>query len=267
MNILIKGTAIAALTALLAGPAMASSGEQEHAHDPEQGWSFSGIFGHYDEAALQRGYQVYESVCASCHSMNLVAYRNMAEPGGPGFTMDEVRAIAAQHQVPAGPNEFGETVDENGLPLTRAAIPADHFPAPYANEEAARAAQGGALPPDLSLMAKARHNGPSYIFSLLTGFEDAPEGFHMEPGQHYNPYFPGGALAMAAPLYEGAVEYADGTEATVEQMAYDVANFLMWAAEPKLEKRKRMGFQVMIFLLLLAALLYWSYRRVWADMH
>ena len=259
------GTIIAALaTALSIGPALAAT-DAEHPHTPHEGWSFSGVFGHYEPVTLQRGYMVFESVCASCHSLEYIAYRNMAEPGGPGFTMDQVRAIAAQHQVPAGPNEFGETVDEYGMPLTRTGIPADAIPSPFPNVEAARAANGGRLPPDLSLMAKARHNGPSYIYSLLTGYEEAPEDVEMQPGTHYNPYFPGHQIGMAAPLYEGAVEYPDGTEATVEQMAYDVANFLMWAAEPKLEKRKRMGFQVMLFLLFLAGLLYWSYRQVWAD--
>ena len=260
------GTIIATLAAALSfGPAFAA-GDAEHPHSPEGGWTFSGIFGHYDAQTLQRGYLVFERVCASCHSMEYIAYRNLAEPGGPGFTMDEVRAIASQHQVPAGPNEFGETVDEFGLPLTRAAIPADRIPHPYPNLIAARAANGGALPPDLSLIAKARVNGPDYLYSLLTGFEDhAPEDMELQPGMHYNPYFPGHQIAMAAPLYEDAVEYPDGTSATVEQMAYDITNFLMWAAEPKLEKRKRMGFQVMMFLIFLAGLLYWSYRKVWAD--
>jgi len=259
------GTIIAALAAALSISPAFAAGDAEHPHAPHEGWSFSGIFGHYEAETLQRGYLVYESVCASCHSLEYVAFRNMADPGGPGFTMDQVRAIAAQHQVPAGPNEFGETVDEYGLPLTRTATPADYFPAPFANEQAARASNGGALPPDLSLMAKARANGPSYIYSLLVGYEDAPEESELQPGMSYNPYFSGHQLAMAAPLYEGAVEYPDGTEATVEQMSYDVANYLMWAAEPKLEKRKRMGFQVMVFLFFLAGLLYWSYRKVWAD--
>jgi cytochrome c1 len=259
------GTIIAALaTALVAGPALAA-GEAKHPHAPEEGWSFSGVFGHYEDETLQRGFHVFESLCSTCHSLDYVAFRNLAEPGGPGFTMDQVRAIAAQYQVPTGPNEFGEILDEFGLPLTREATPADRFPAPYPNAEAARAAQGGALPPDLSLITKARVNGPSYVYSLLTGFEDAPEGTVMQPGMNYNPYFSNGQIAMAAPLYEGALEYADGTEATVEQMAYDVTNFLMWAAEPKLEKRKRLGFQVMLFLAFLAALLYWSYRKIWAS--
>jgi len=258
-------TIAAALAAVLSfGPAFAA-GDEEAIHGPEGGWSFTGIFGHYDTEALQRGYFVYDRICSTCHSMHYVAFRNLAEACGPGFTMDQVRAVAAAHQVPAGPDDSGATVDDNGLPLMRAATPADHFPSPFANEQAARAAMGGALPPDLSLMAKAREGGPSYIYSLLTGFEDAPADVEVQPGMHYNEIFPGHQIAMAPPLYDGAVEYPDGTEATVEQMAYDVANFLMWAAEPKLEKRKRMGFQVMAFLLLLGALLYWSYRRVWAD--
>ncbi len=265
MNIL-RNIAIAALTLMLAGPAYAA-GEQYPARGPDGGWTFSGFFGRYDDATLQRGYHVFEAVCAACHSLEYVAFRNLAEPGGPGFTMDEVRAIAAQHQVPAGPNEFGEEVDEFGAPLTRTAVPADHFPDAYVNEVAAAVANNGVVPPDLSLMAKARMNGPDYIYSLLTGYYDAPEDVQLDPGQHYNPYFPGGIIAMGMPLFEDGVEYADGTAATVDQMSYDVTNFLMWAAEPKLEKRKRMGFQVMMVLLLLAALLYWSYRRVWADLH
>jgi len=259
------GTIIGALAlALSIGPALAV-GDAEHPHEPHEGWSFTGIFGQYEQQSLQRGLLVYENVCASCHALEYVAFRNLAEPGGPGFTMDQVRAIAAGHQVLAGPDEDGNTVDEYGLPLTRDAIPADRFPLPYTNEQQARARNGGALPPDLSLMAKARLNGPSYIYSLLTGYEDAPDGYEMQGGMNYNPFFSGHQIAMVSPLYEGAVEYPDGTEATVEQMAYDVTNFLMWAAEPKLEARKRLGFQVMAFLVLLAGLLYWSYRKVWAN--
>ncbi len=263
------GTIIAALAVTMAAtlgiaPAYAS-GDGAELHTPDQGWTFDGVFGRYDAQTLQRGYLVFETVCASCHSLQFVAYRNLADPGGPGFTMDEARAIAAQHQVPAGPNEYGETVDEYGMALTRAGIPADRIPSPFANEISARAANGGTLPPDLSLMTKARLDGPNYIYSLITGYEDAPHPDEMTPGTNYNPYFPGHEIAMAPPLYDDAVEYPDGTTASLEQMAYDVTNFLAWAAEPKLEKRKRMGFQVMAFLLLLAGMTYVSYKRVWGN--
>lgn len=256
---------IALLASLMIAPAFAA-GDAEHPQAPPQGWDFEGVFGHYDPQTLQRGYLVYEQVCASCHGLEYVRYRNLAEPGGPGFTMDQARAIAAEHMVPAGPDQYGDTTDENGLPLMRPAIPADAIPSPFANDLAARNANGGALPPDLSLMAKARLNGPSYIYSLLTGYEPDPHG-EEQVGLYYNSYFPGHWIAMAPPLNDGAIEFPDGTEATVENQAYAVTNFLMWAAEPHLEKRKRMGFQVMMFLLVLAGLLYLAYRQVWADQH
>ena len=259
----------AAVVAVLGASPVMAAGDAEHAHEPAQGWSFDGFFGRYDTAALQRGYLVYETVCATCHALEHVTYRAMAEPGGLGFTMDEVRAIAAAHEVPAGPDEYGDIVDSDGALLTRPAIPADFIARPYTNDRAALAMNNGVIPPDLSLMAKARHNGPSYIMSLLSGYGDPHGDDHhdqsvLDSGSH-NPFFPGHIIAMGPPLYEGAVDYPDGTEATVEQMSYDVANFLMWAAEPRLEKRKRMGFQVMIFLLILAGLCYASYRHVWRD--
>ncbi len=260
-----KAAIVATFMAVLGGTPVLAAGDVAHPHEPAQGWTFDGIFGRYDAQTLQRGYLVYEQVCAACHALEYVSYRNMAEPGGLQFSMDEVRAIAAAHQVPAGPDETGAIVDDIGMLLTRPAIPADFIARPFPNDRAALAANGGVLPPNLSLMAKARANGPSYIYSLLNGYEDAPHPDEMSPGTHYNPYFPGHMIAMAAPLAEGQVEYPDGTEATVEQMSYDVANFLMWTAEPRLEKRKRMGFQVMVFLLFLAGLLYASYHYVWRD--
>lgn len=259
---------ITLLASLVASTAAFAAGDAEHPHAPHQGWTFDGVFGSYDPQTLQRGYLVFEQVCASCHSLDYVAFRNLAEPGGPGFTMDQVRIIAAEHQVPVAYDADGNTTDENGLPLTEAAEPDDRFPAPYPNEPAARAANGGALPPDLSLMAKARHNGPSYIYSLMLGFEEAPEGEEApRPGLHYNPYFAGHWIAMAPQLRDGGVEFPDGTEPTAENQAYAVANFLMWAAEPHLEKRKRMGFQVLLFMFVLAVLLYFAYRQIWADQH
>jgi len=270
MNFTIRNTAILTALAIVLGmtPALAA-GDVEHPHEPAQGWSFDGFFGRYDTQSLQRGYLVYEQVCAACHSLKYVSYRNLGEPGALGFTEDEVRAIAAGHQVPAGPDETGAIVDDIGMLLTRPGTPADRIVQPFANDQAAMASNGGVLPPDLSLMAKARANGPSYIMSLLEGYADPHGDDHHEdglaPGTHHNAFFPGHQIAMAPPLSEGQVEYPDGTEASVEQMAYDVSNFLMWAAEPKLEKRKRLGFQVLIFLLLLTGLCYASYKYVWRD--
>lgn len=231
------------------------------------GWSFNGPFGTYDRAALQRGFQVYKEVCAACHSLDRVAIRTLAQPGGPGFTEAEVRAIAASYMVPAGPNEQGQTVDDKGQPLMRAATPADSFPPPFPNEKAARAANNGAAPPDLSLMVKAREGGADYVYSLLTGFGKAPAGEKMAPGMYYNVYFPGRQIAMPPPLTDDRVMYADGTKATVDQEAKDVVTFLTWAAEPKMEERKESGFGVMIFLLAFAGFLYLSYRKIWHGHH
>ncbi|MBI1328443.1 MAG: cytochrome c1 [Alphaproteobacteria bacterium] len=220
----------------------------------------------YDKAELQRGFQVYKEVCSACHSLNRVKFYTLADEGGPGFTPAEAKAIAAGYQIEAEPNDKGELFDANGERLKRPGILADHFPAPFPNEQAARAANGGAAPPDLSLIAKAREDGPNYIHSLLTGFgQPVPAGYKLPEGKYYNPYFPGRAISMPPPLTEGAVTYADGTKATVDQMSTDVTNFLMWAAEPKLEERHRLGFGVMAFLLVLAGLCYLSYRRVWKD--
>jgi ubiquinol-cytochrome c reductase cytochrome c1 subunit len=255
---------ITAAVALASGPAFAS----EEVHLEEQEWSFDGIFGQYDQASLRRGYQVYKDVCAGCHSMKYVAYRNLGDAGGLALSEDEVKAIAKSYEVAAGPNEDGETTDEDGYPLLRPATPADYFVAPYANEEAALSANGGALPPDLSLMAKARAHGPDYLFNLLTNYEhEVPHDVELNEGLSYNPIFPGGQLAMAQPLYGDDVEFEDGTEASLEQEARDVTHFLMWAAEPKLNERKEGGFKAMIFLLILTGLTYWAYRRVWSDLH
>lgn len=259
---------------LFAGPALAAdivppgtpTGEALPAKDVS--FSFEGPFGTYDRAALQRGFQVYKEVCSACHSMNLVAFHSLADPGGPGFTEAQVKAIAAGYKVPAGPNKEGQTTDENGQPLMRPGLPSDHFPAPFANEEAARTANGGALPPDMSLLAKALEGGPARIYSVVTSFGTTPPpGFKPAEGKFFNPYFPGWNIGMPPPLVDGAVTYSDGTKATVDQEAHDVATFLMWAAEPKMEQRKRLGFEVLIFLTVLSGLLYLSYRRVWKDLH
>lgn len=274
----IIGAALAWLA--LTGSGAASEGGTELLH-PERPFPFYGMFGHYDEAALQRGLTVYLQVCSSCHGLKYLAYRNLGDPGGPGLSEAEVKALAERFRVPAGPDEEGNVTDENGLLRMRTALPSDRFAAPYPNEQAARATNGGALPPDLSLMAKARMGGPAYIYSLLQGFREVPAGLNVPDGQHYNIFFagdlspfwdgppdqvpPGGTLAMTPPLSEGLITYDDGTPATLEQMSYDVAQFLMWSAEPKLEQRKRMGLQVIVFLSLLTVLLYLTYRRIWRN--
>lgn len=221
-------------------------------------WDFEGPFGTFDENQLKRGLMVYEQVCHACHSLKYVAYRNLGDENGPDFTEAEVKAIAAKYQVTDGPDEFGEMYE-------RAARPSDTFVAPFPNEQAARAANNGAYPPDLSLMTKARKNGPDYLYSLLVGYEDPPADVTLRAGMSYNPYFSGHQIAMPPPLYEEAVEYADGTPATVDQMAQDVVTFLMWTAEPTLVERKQIGLQVMIFLIVLTGLLYFTYRKVWRD--
>jgi ubiquinol-cytochrome c reductase cytochrome b/c1 subunit len=231
-------------------------------------WSFDGPFGVFDRASLQRGFQVYKEVCAACHSLNLIAFRNLGEPGGPGFSEDQVRAIAATYKVPAGPDEQGRVSDAMGRPLTRTATAADYVPPPFPNEQATRTANNGALPPDLSLIVKARAGRANYVYSLLTGFgQRPPTNEKMARGMMYNPYFPGHQIAMPPPLVDGSVTYIDGTQATVDQEARDVVTFLTWAAEPKMEERKRTGFNVMVFLFLFAGLLYFSYQRVWHGKH
>ncbi len=220
-------------------------------------WSFDGVFGHFDRAAAQRGLQVYREVCSTCHSLKYIAFRNLAELG---YNDDEVKAIAAEYQITDGPDDQGEMYQRPGKP-------ADIFPAPFANEQAARAANGGALPPDLSLITKARADGSNYVFSLLQGFHEPPAGETGPEGTYYNVYFPSHWIGMPPPLSDGQVTYADGTEASVEQMASDVANFLTWAGEPTLEARKQSGLKVMLFLIVLTALLYATKRKVWAHLH
>ena len=224
---------------------------------PAQEWSHSGIFGTYDRAAAQRGLQVYRASCAACHSLDRIAFRNLADLG---YSEDEIKAMAAEATVIDGPDDDGEMFEREGLA-------SDYFPAPFPNSKAAAAANGGAVPPDLSLMAKARFGGADYIYALLVGYEDPPADFEMLEGLSYNAYFPGHQIAMAPPLFEGGVEYADGTEATVEQMAHDVAVFLSWTAEPEMEERKQTGLKVILFLLVLTGLLYAVKRKVWADIH
>ena len=246
---------IAACTLVL-GQSVASASTNQH-HPKEVAFSFEGPFGTYDRAALQRGYQVYKEVCSACHSLNLVSFRNLAEPGGPGFTEAEVKVLAASYNFP--------DLDDKGEAIERPGLPSDRFKAPFPNKLAAKAANNGAAPPDLSLMAKAREGGAAYIYSLISGYgEEPPAGVTVAEGLYYNPYFPGGQIAMPQPISDGQVTYADGTAATVPQMAKDVATFLMWAAEPRLEERHELGLQVLIYLGIFAVLLYLAYRRLWA---
>ena len=240
----------------------------------EQSWSFAGPFGHWDQGQLQRGFKIYREVCAACHSIDLVAFRNLE---ALGFSEAQVKAIAKEYDVTDGPNADGDMFD-------RPAVPSDRIPGPYENSAQAAAANNGAAPPDFSLLAKARapergfpaflidvvrlyaENGPDYIYSLLTGYKDAPEGTEISEGTYYNPYYIGGkALAMANPLSDGLVSYDDGSPETVDQYAKDISAFMMWAAEPTLIERKSMGFKVLIFLAILAFLMYRVKKSVFAS--
>jgi ubiquinol-cytochrome c reductase cytochrome c1 subunit len=231
-------------------------------------FSFDGPFGTYDRAALQRGFQVYKEVCAACHNLDHIAFHNLDEEGGPGFTEAQAKAIAAGYKLPADPNDKGEITDDKGNRLMRPGILADKFPPAFPNEEAARANNSGSLPPDLSMIVKAREGGADYVYSIVTGFGmTAPKGFAVPAGKFYNPYFEGWNIAMPPPLADNVVTYSDGTKATVAQEAHDVATFLAWASDTKMEERKRTGFGVLIFLVVLSGLLFAAYRKVWADLH
>tara|TARA_B100001079_G_scaffold174608_1_gene149789 strand:+ start:395 stop:1273 length:879 start_codon:yes stop_codon:yes gene_type:complete len=222
-------------------------------------WSFEGIFGTFDRSSLQRGYQVYQEVCSGCHSIQHLSYRNLSEKGGPEFSLDEAKAIAAQFEVTDGPNDDGEM-------FTRPRRLSDKFVNPFPNIQAATAANGGAYPPDMSVLVKARKGGADYIYSLLLGYEEVPAGYELDDGVYYNKYIPGNKIMMSKPLSEGAVEYSDGTQATEAQMAKDVVTFLTWAAEPNLEARHKMGFKVFIFLIILLILVYFSKQKVWSRL-
>lgn len=275
-----KLSVLAALLGLaLASPAVAANTREE---PKAVHWTFEGPFGTYDQAQLQRGYKVYREVCSSCHSMNMVAFRNLGDPGGPFWSPKYpnsnenpwVKAIAKDYQIPDIDRDTGDVVK-------RAATSADHFPAPFANEAAARGSNGGALPPDMSLLARAREGEAAYVYSIVTGYHDAPAGLTVPPGKFYNPYLQGdlssywkgdpnkvpsgGFIAMPPPLATGKVTFDDGKASTVNQQAYDVAAFLTWAADPKMEERKQLGLSVMIFLLLFSGVLYASYRALWRD--
>ena len=274
-----KGLALAALGfALIAGPALADTTFEE---PKDVHWSFEGPFGKFDAEQVQRGYKVYREVCSACHSMNLMYFRNLGQPGGPFFDPkypnpnDNPYVKSLAHDI-----QVSDIDTETGDPIKRPAISADKFPAPFPNEYAARASNGGALPPDLSVIAKAREGGPAYIYSLLSGFAPAPAGLTVPAGKYYNPYFPGdlgsfwkgqgpvpkgGFISMPPPLAPNKVTFDDGTKSTIEQEAKDVAAFLMWAAEPKMEERKRFGLGAMVYLLIFTGLLYASYRRIWRN--
>jgi ubiquinol-cytochrome c reductase cytochrome b/c1 subunit len=230
--------------------------------------SFEGPLGTYDRGALQRGYQVYKEVCAACHGLKRVAFRNLTDEGGPGFSVAQARALAAGVQVPAEPNAEGLTHNDSGERLTRPGILADYFQPPFPNDNAARTANGGALPPDLSLFVKTRRHGSHYVYSILTGYgEKPPAGYTVTKDKHFNPWFEGWSISMPAPLTNNGVTFSDGTPATIDQQARDVVTFLSWAAEPKMEQRKRMGFSVLLFLAAFATVLFFAYRKVWADAH
>jgi ubiquinol-cytochrome c reductase cytochrome c1 subunit len=251
----------AAVAALFATALITAISEKSEAAEgitiPKQEWSFSGPFGNFDPGARQRGLQVYREVCSGCHGLKYIAFRNLVDLG---YSVEEVKALAAEYTFEDGPDEEGEMFE-------RAGRPSDYFPSPFPNDKAAAAANGGAAPPDLTLMTKARFNGPDYLFALMNGYTDPPADFDLIEGLNYNAYFPGHQIAMATPLSEDAVEYGDGTPATVDQMARDVTTFLMWTAEPNLEARKEMGIKVMMFLVILCVLLYAVKRKVWADIH
>ena len=263
-------TAGLALASFVFAPAMASAAgggdtgsyEMKHVH-----WHFNGFLGTYDTEAAQRGYQVYKEVCSSCHALEHLSFRHLGDKGAPFYSADYpnpndnplVKAFAAEWDI-------NDIDTDNGDVITRSGIPADKFPAVYANEYAARASNGGALPPDLSVITKARNNGPDYVYNLLVAYDTPmPHGMSMSAGQYYNPVMEGGAIAMAAPLSDGQVDYegANAPDATVKQMAADVVEFLAWSADPKLEQRKRVGFASLLYLFLLSILLYLSYKRVW----
>ncbi|HEC14711.1 MAG TPA: cytochrome c1, partial [Rhodospirillales bacterium] len=216
------------------------------------------VFGTFDRGALKRGFQIYSEVCSACHSLRLLSYRNLKEIG---FSKNEIKAIAAEKEVQDGPNDDGEM-------FMRPAKPADRFVSPYPNKKAAQAANNGALPPDLSLIVKARKGGADYIHALLTGYKDEPpKGFNLLEGSNYNIYFPGNQIAMPAPLSDDAVEYADGTKPTLDQLARDISTFLAWTSSPELEARKSMGIKVILFLLVLTGMLYALMKRIWAKLH
>ncbi len=254
MNLSLRMLCAAAL--LLASPAFAGGGNKEHPKQME--WAFDGVFGTFDKPSIQRGFQVYKEVCSACHSIKRVSFRQL---GGIGFSEAEIKSLAASYTVKDGPNDMGEMFERPGRP-------SDIIPGPYANDNAARAANNGALPPDMSLLVKARMDGANYIYSLITGYgHEVPGDMTMSAGTHYNPYMDGHVIKMAMPLHEDGVTYQDGTAATIEQQAHDVVNFLQWAAEPEMQERKSMGIHVMLFLSIMTTIFYLVKKRIWSDLH
>lgn len=233
----------------------------EQKHPMEKKWQFEGVFGTVDRQAAQRGYQVYKEVCSACHSMKLVAFRNLLttkdSKEGIGFSVEEVKALAKEYKM--------KDLDDSGSEIERDGLPSDYFVSPYPNEKAARASNNGAYPPDLSLIIKAREEGPNYVYSLLQGYkEQPPAGFVVPKTHYYNPYFAGSLISMPPPLSDNIVTYADGTNATIEQMSYDIVNFLQWTAEPEMEARKRMGIKVTLFLTVFTVVFYLAKKIIWA---
>ena len=269
-----RTTLVLAASLMFAAPVLAQ--EHDTPSPPTNKWSFAGPFGKFDRGQLQRGLKIYREVCQVCHGLKLVAFRTLADPGGPGFSAAQAAAIAAEYQVPGAPDDQGEI-------KPRPAGPADSFPTPFPNDNAARA-RYNAVPPDLSVIAKARgfergfplwvwdmviqyqEQGPDYLTALMQGYQDTPPaGVTLPPGNFYNKYYPGHGIAMPPPLTDKRVDYTDGAPMTVEQYAKDISAFLMWTAEPHLEARKRIGFQVFIFLIVLAGLLYFTKKKVWRE--
>jgi len=250
---LCRAVAVAAL--LLALPCVA--GAQEAPSPPHQEWSFDGVFGTYDDASLQRGFQIYKQICSACHPVKHLYFRDLAQIG---YSEDEIKVIAATYQVTDGPNDQGQMYQRPGRP-------SDPIPGPFPNDQAAKAANNGALPPDQSLITKARDDGPDYVYALLNGYSTPPAGFKLASGMYYNEYFPGNSIAMPPPLSPNAVTFADGTPATMPQMAHDIVSFLTWAAEPNLDARHRIGFKVFFFLIVSAGVFYAAKRKIWSRLH
>ena len=220
----------------------------------KQNWTFEGVFGRYDDVSLQRGLQIYQEICSACHGMKRLRFRELKDLG---FTEDQIKKYAETFEILDGPNELGEMFKRPGEP-------SDTFASPFKNKEEAKASFNGSYPPDLSLLTKAIKNGPDYIYSLLTGYEDPPKDFELTDGLYYNPYSEDKVIAMPQPLYDDAIEYIDGTNASLHQLSYDIVNFLNWAAEPELEKRKSIGVKVILFLIVLTALLYVTMKETWS---
>ena len=270
--------ALGVVSALSFSGSVALAADAHAPQPPRLKWSFSGPFGHYDKQQLQRGFKVYREVCQACHSLKLVAFRTLGQTGALGYSEGQIKTIAGEYQITDGPNDRGEMFQRPGRP-------SDYFPPIFPNEQAARATHNGALPVDLSVIAKARtyevgfpgflidivkqyqENGVDYVHALLTGYSEPPAGEQLTPTQFWNKYYPGHKIAMRPPLEDKRVEYTDGSPQTVDQYARDVTAFLMWAAEPHLEARKRIGFQVMIFLLVFAGLAYFTKKKVWKAVH